>query len=69
MSSNWKQFHTELTFLKETFQRNDYLGNFIDIYFKKFLNHIHLVKERAPTMEKKTVTSNLSIPRYNIFAN
>ena len=53
MSSNWKQFHTELTFLKETFQRNDYLGNFIDIYFKKFLNHIHLVKERAPTMEKK----------------
>ena len=53
ISSNWIQFHTELTFLKETFRKNGYPENFIDKYFKKFLNHIHLVKESAPTVEKK----------------
>ena len=51
--SNWTQFHTELTFLKEIFQKNRYPANFIDICFKKFLNNIHLVKENISTVEKK----------------
>ena len=51
--SNWTQFHTGLTFLKEIFQKNGYPGNFIDKCFKKFLNNIDLVKENVPTVEKK----------------
>ena len=51
--SNWTQFHTELTFLKEIFQKNGYPTNFIDKCFKKFLNNIHLVKENVPTVGKR----------------
>ena len=51
--SNWTQFHTGLTFLKEIFQKNGYPGNVIDKCFKKFLSNIHLVKENVPTVEKK----------------
>ena len=50
---NWTQFHTELTFLKEIFQKNGYHGNFIDKCFKKFINNVHLIKENVPTVEKK----------------
>ena len=50
---NWKQFHTELIFLKGIFQKNGYPKNFIDKCFKKFLNYVHLVKENVPTVEKK----------------
>ena len=53
ISSNWTQFHTELTFLKGIFRKNDYPENFIDNCFKKFLNNVHLVKEKIPTVEKK----------------
>ena len=51
--SNWTQLHTELIFLKGTFQKNGYPNNFIDKCFKKFLNNVHLVKENVPTVEKK----------------
>ena len=51
--SNWTQFHTGLAFLKEIFQKNGYPWNFIDKYFRKFLNNIHLFKENVPTVEKK----------------
>ena len=50
--SNSTQFHTELTFLKQIFQKNGYPENFIDKCFKKFLNNIHLVKENEPTVKK-----------------
>ena len=62
ISSNWTQFHTELTFLKgmvslmvsrEWFRKNGCPENFIDKCFKKFLNNVHLVKENVPTVEKK----------------
>ena len=49
---NWKQFHTELIFLKGIFQKNGYLNTFIDKCFKKFLNNIYLVKENVSTVEK-----------------
>ena len=52
ISSNWTQFHTELAFLKGTFQKNGYRENVIDKCFKKFLNNIHLVKENVPTVKK-----------------
>ena len=53
ISSNWTQFHTQLTFLKEIFRKNVYPENFIGKCFKKFLNNVHLVKENVPTVEKK----------------
>ena len=53
ISSNWTQFHTQLTFLKGIFRKNGYPENFIDKCFKKFLNNVHLVKENVPTVEKK----------------
>ena len=51
--SNWAQFHTELIFLKGIFWKNDYPKNFIDKFFKKFLNNVHIVKENVPTVQKK----------------
>ena len=50
--SNWRQFRTELIFLKGIFQKNGYLNTFIDKCFKKFLNNIYLVKENVSTVEK-----------------
>ena len=49
---NWTQFHTELIFLKGIFQKNGYPKNFIDKFFKKFLNNVNLVKENVPTVKK-----------------
>ena len=51
--SNWAQFHTELIFLKGIFWKNGYPKNFIDKFFKKFLNNVHIVKENVPTVKKK----------------
>ena len=50
---NWTQFHTELIYLKGIFQKNSYPKNFMNKYFKRFLNNVHLVKENVPTVEKK----------------
>ena len=50
--SNWTQFHTELIFLKGIFQKNGYPKNFIDKFFKKFLNNVNLVKKNVPTVKK-----------------
>ena len=51
--SDWTKFHAELTFLKKIFRKNGYLENFIDKCFKTFLDNIHLVKEKVPTVERK----------------
>ena len=50
---DWKKFHAELTFLKKIFRKNGYPENFIDKCFKRFLDNIHLVKEKVPTVERK----------------
>ena len=51
--SDWKKFHAELTFLKKILRKNGYPENFINKCFKKFLDNIHLVKEKVPTVERK----------------
>ena len=51
--SDWIKFHAEFTFLKKIFRKNGYLENFIGKCFKKFLDNIHLVKEKVPTVERK----------------
>ena len=51
--SDWTKFHAESTFLKKIFCKNGYLESFIDKCFKKFLDNIHLVKEKVPTVERK----------------
>ena len=50
---NWSMFHQQLTLLREIFQGNGYPENFIDRCFKLFLNRIHILKEKVPTVEKK----------------
>ena len=46
-------FHQQLILLREIFQKNGYLENFIDRFFKLFLNRIHILKEKVLTVEKK----------------
>ena len=51
--SSWSMFHQQLILLREIFQKNGYAENFIDWCFKLFLNRIHILKEKIPTVEKK----------------
>ena len=51
--SDWIHLHTELTFLKEIFQKNDFPENFVEKYLNNFLNNINLVKEMLETVTKK----------------
>ena len=39
--------------MKKIFRKNGYPENFINKCFKKFLDNIHLVKEKVPTVERK----------------
>ena len=50
---------SELTFLNRIFCKNDYPKNFIDKCFKKFLDNIHHVKEKAPIVERKCLLLDL----------
>ena len=59
MCSGYTKFHAKLTFLKKIFRKNDYPENFIDKCFKKFLDNIHLVKEKVPTVERKRLLLGL----------
>ena len=67
--SNWAQFHSELIYLKGIFQKNSYPKNFIDKFFKRFLNNVHLVEENVPTVEKRRLLLVLPYFRNNIFAD
>ena len=50
--SSWSIFHIQLILLREIFQKNGFSENFIDRCFKLFLNRIHILKEKVPTVEK-----------------
>ena len=41
--------------LKEIFQRNGYPKSFIDKWFKKFLDRLHIIKPTSRTVEKKVL--------------
>ena len=47
-------FHSQLTLLKEMFQKDVYPEDFIVKCFKLFLNKIHIVKEKVPAVEKES---------------
>ena len=51
--SSWSMFHQQLILLREIFKKNGYPENFIDRCFKLFLDRIHILKEKVPTVEKK----------------
>ena len=51
--SSWSMFHQQLILLRQIFQKRGYPENFIDRCFKLFLNRIHILKEKVPTVEKK----------------
>ena len=48
-----RKLHAELTFLKKILCKTVYPENSIDKCFKKFLDNIHFVKEKVPTVERK----------------
>ena len=50
---SWLMFHQQLILLTEISQKNGYQNNFIYRHFKLFLNNIHILKEKFPTVEKK----------------
>ena len=50
--SNWSMFHLQLTLLREIFQKNGYLENFIDRWFKLFFNRIHIIIETVPSVKR-----------------
>ena len=53
ISSSLSIFHPQSTLSREIFQENGYPENFIDKCFQLFLNRIHILKEKIPTVEKK----------------
>ena len=53
--SDWTKFHSELTKLKDIFRKNGLPVSFIDKCFKKFLDNVHIIKEKVPTVEKKSL--------------
>ena len=53
--SNWTLFHNELQQLKEIFRKNEYPESFVDNCFKKFLDNAFQVRQKVPTVEKKTL--------------
>ena len=51
--ANWSMFLSQLTLLKEIFQKNGYPENAIDRCITLFLNRIRIPIEKAPTITKK----------------
>ena len=51
--SNWSMFYSQLTHLREIFQKTVYPENFIDRRFGLFLNRTYILKEKVPTVDKK----------------
>lgn len=54
----------KINFLKKIFCKNGYPPNFIDTYFKGFLDNTHLVKENVATEEKNILL--LVLPFFGI---
>ena len=48
--SSWNKLHTKLVCLKKLFLVNGYPQNFINNFFKRFLDNLHVVKETTLTV-------------------
>ena len=53
LCSNLELLHQEILNLKDTFQRNGYPCNFIDVYIKRFLDNIFIDKKVYALVPKK----------------
>ena len=52
--SDWTKFHLELVKLTDVFKNNGYPENFINNYFKVFLDNKYRIQEKVITVPKKT---------------
>ena len=52
IDSSLSMFHQQLILLREIFQKSGYPENFIDRCFKLFLNRMHILIGKVPTIEK-----------------
>ena len=55
ISSDWTKFNLELVKLINVFKSNGYPENFINNYFKVFLNNKYRTQEKVITVTKKTL--------------
>ena len=53
ISSSWTKLHTELVCLKYIFLKNSYPENFLNKWFKWFMDNINVIKETTLTIERK----------------
>ena len=53
MCLNWTKLHAELACLEEIFLKFGYPENYVNKYFQRLMDNIHLVKEITLTFEKK----------------
>ena len=51
--SSWTKLHNKLLCLKENVLKNGYLEDFMNKFFKKFMDNIHVVQETTLTVKKK----------------
>ena len=51
--SDWTMFHLELVKLTDVFKNNGYPENFINNYFKVFLDKKYRIQEKVTTVPKK----------------
>ena len=53
ISSSWTKLQTELVCLKYIFLKNSYPENFLNKWFKRFMDNINVIKETTLTIERK----------------
>ena len=53
--SDWTKFHLELVKLTNVFENNSYPENFINNFFKVFLDNKYRIQEEVITVPKKTL--------------
>ena len=51
--SSWSMLNQQLILLRQIFWKNGFPDNFLDRCFKLFLNEIHILEEKVPTIERK----------------
>ena len=61
LCSDWTNFHREILTLKEVFQRSGYLTAFIDKYFKKILDRLHIKKTYFSNKEKEAFMLSITV--------
>ena len=58
--SSWTKLHTELVFLDEFFLKTDYSENFVNKWFERFMDNMHVMRRTTLMVEEKPLLLVLS---------